>query len=41
VKTSHNKNRYQRENIGYDGLEYHKPKRCPLLRGTTNGKSRN
>lgn len=32
VKTSHNKNRYQRENIGYDGLEYHKPKRCPLLR---------
>lgn len=32
VKTSHNKNRYQRENLGYDSLEYHKPKRCPLLR---------
>ena len=39
VKTSHNKNRYQREYIGSDGLEYRKPKRCPLLRGTNNGKS--
>ena len=27
-----NKNCYKRENNGYDGLEYHKPKRCPLLR---------
>lgn len=32
VKTSHNKIRYQREHIGSDGLEYHKPRRCPLLR---------
>jgi hypothetical protein len=32
VKTSHGKNRYQRENIGPDGLEYHRPKRCPLLK---------
>lgn len=33
VMTSHNKKRYQRENLGSDSLEYGRPKRCPLLRG--------
>ena len=37
VITSHNKKRYQRENLGPDSLEYGRPKRCPLLRGKLKG----
>lgn len=32
VKTSHNKNRFQRQYIGPDSLEYGRSKRCPLLK---------